>query len=49
MPLFGITVKQSKNLNGIRIKKGISVSIGCFKFINIVLTNGGRFLSYIWC
>lgn len=27
MPLFRITVKQSKNSNGIRIEKGMSVEV----------------------
>lgn len=49
MPFFRITVKYSKNLNGIRIEKGMSVDVVSNSFSNIVLTNGGRFLSYIWC
>ena len=27
MPLFRITVKQSKNSNGVRIEKGMSVEV----------------------
>ena len=36
MPIFRITVKQSKNLNGIRIEKGISVEVVSNSFSNIV-------------
>lgn len=42
MPLFRITVKQSKNTNGIRIEKGMSVEVPTSSFSNPVTTNGGK-------
>ena len=42
MPLFRITVKQSKNSNGIRIEKGMSVEVVSNSFSNPVTTNGGQ-------
>lgn len=42
MPLFRVTVKQSKNSNGIRLEKGMSVEVVSNSFSNPVLTNGGQ-------
>ena len=42
MPLFRITVKQSKNSNGIRLEKGMSVEVVSNSFSNPVSTNGGQ-------
>lgn len=42
MPLFRISVKQSKNSNGIRLEKGMSVEIVSDSFNNPVSTNGGQ-------
>lgn len=42
MPLFRIKVKQSKNSNGIRLEKGMSVEIVSNSFSNPVSTNGGQ-------
>ena len=46
MPLFRITVKQSKNSNGIRIEKGMSVEVVFNSFSNTVITNGGQTAVY---
>lgn len=42
MPLFRITVKQSKNSNGIRLEKGMSVEVVSNSSSNPVSTNGGQ-------
>ena len=42
MPLFRITVKQSKNSNGVRIEKGMSVEVVTQSMSNPVSTNGGQ-------
>lgn len=42
MPLFRITVKQSKNSNGVRLEKGMSVEVVSNSFNNPVLTNSGQ-------
>ena len=42
MPLFKITTKQSKNTNGIRIEKGMSVDVVTSSMSNPLTTNGGR-------
>ena len=45
MPLFRITVKQSKNSNGIRIEKGMSVEVVTQSMSNPVSTNGGQVVA----
>ena len=45
MPLFRITVKQSKNLNGVRIEKGMSVEVVTQSMSNPVSTNGGQVVA----
>ena len=45
MPLFRITVKQSKNSNGIRIEKGMSVEVVTQSMSNPVSTNGGQVVT----
>lgn len=42
MPIFRVTVKQSKNSNGIRLEKGMSVEVVSNSLSNPVLTNGGQ-------
>ena len=42
MPLFRITVKQSKISNGVRLEKGMSVEVVSNSFSNPVSTNGGQ-------
>lgn len=42
MPLFRITLKQSKNSNGIRLEKGMSVDVVTNSFSNPITTNGGQ-------
>ncbi len=42
MPLFRITTKQSKNANGIRIEKGMSVEVVTSSMSNPLTTNGGQ-------
>lgn len=42
MPLFRITVKQSKVANGVRLEKGMSVEVVSNSFSNPVSTNGGQ-------
>ncbi len=42
MPLFRITTKQSKNANGIRIEKGMSVDVVTSSMSNPLTTNGGQ-------
>lgn len=45
MPLFRITVKQSKNSNGIRLEKGMSVEVVTQSMSNPVSTNGGQVVA----
>lgn len=45
MPLFRITVKQSKNSNGVRIEKGMNVDVVTQSMSNPVSTNGGQAVS----
>ena len=45
MPLFKITVKQSKNSNGVRIEKGMSVEVVTQSMSNPVTTNGGQVVA----
>ena len=45
MPLFKITVKQSKNSNGIRIEKGMHVEVVTQSMSNPVSTNGGQVVA----
>ena len=45
MPLFRITVKQSRNSNGVRIEKGMSVEVVTQSMSNPVSTNGGQVVS----
>lgn len=42
MPLFRITVKQSKNSNGVRIEKGMNVDVVTQSMSNPVSINGGQ-------
>jgi len=42
MPLFRITIKQSKVSNGVRLEKGMSVDVVSNSFSNPVSTNGGQ-------
>ena len=41
MPLFRVTVKNSKNTNGVRIERGMSVDVVTNSMSNPVTTNGG--------
>ena len=45
MPLFRITVKQSKNSNGVRIEKGMSVEVVTQSMSNPVSTYGGQVVA----
>ena len=45
MPLFKITVKQSKYSNGVRIEKGMSVEVVTQSMSNPVSTNGGQVVA----
>ena len=45
MALFKITVKQSKNTNGVRIEKGMSVEVVTQSMSNPVSTNGGQVVA----
>ena len=42
MPLFRITTKSSKNSNGIRIERGMSVDVVTNTMSNPITTNGGQ-------
>lgn len=42
MPLFKITVKQSRISGGVRIEKGMSVEVVTNTMSNPVTTNGGQ-------
>lgn len=41
MPLYRITVKNSKNTNGIRLERGMSVDVVSNSFSNPICNNGG--------
>ena len=45
MPLFRITVKQSKTSNGVRIEKGMNVEVVTQSMSNPVSTNGGQVVT----
>lgn len=45
MPLFRITVKQSKTSNGVRIEKGMHVEVVTQSMSNPVSTNGGQVVA----
>lgn len=40
--LYRITVKNSKNCNGIRLERGMSVDVATNSMSNPVTTNGGQ-------
>lgn len=40
--LYRVTVKSSKNSNGIRIERGMSVEVATNNITNPVTTNGGQ-------
>ena len=42
MPLFRVTVKQTKLTNGIRIEPGMSVDVVTNSMSNPLTTNGGQ-------
>lgn len=42
MPLFRVTVKQSKLSSGIRIERGMSVDVVTKSMSNPLTTNGGQ-------
>lgn len=42
MPLFRVTVKTSKNTNGVRIERGMSVDVSSNSMSNPVTVNGGQ-------
>ena len=42
MPLFRVTVKTSKNTNGVRLERGLSVDVVSNSMSNPVTTNGGQ-------
>ena len=42
MPLFRVTVKNSKNTNGVRIERGMSVDVMTNSMSNPITTNGGQ-------
>lgn len=45
MPLFRVTVKTSKNTNGIRIERGMTVDVPSNTMSNHVTTNGGQLVA----
>ena len=45
MPLFRVTVKTSKNTNGIRIERGMSVDVPSNSVSNPVTVNGGQLVA----
>lgn len=45
MPLFRVTVKTSKNTNGIRIERGMTVDVPSNTMSNPVTTNGGQLVA----
>lgn len=42
MPIFRVTVKTSKNTNGVRIERGMNVDVVTQSFSNPVTINGGQ-------
>jgi len=42
MPVFRITVKQSKLTSGVRVERGMSVDVVTNSMSNPVITNGGQ-------
>lgn len=42
MPLFRVTLKRMKNVNGIRLEQGMTVDVVSNSFSNPVTTNGGQ-------
>ena len=42
MPLFRVTVKTSKNTNGVRLERGMSVDVVSNSMSNPVTANGGQ-------
>ncbi|MBQ0022199.1 MAG: hypothetical protein KBT29_03055 [Prevotellaceae bacterium] len=42
MPLFQVSVKRTKNSNGIRLEPGMSVQVVSNSMSNPVTTNGGQ-------
>ncbi len=42
MPQFQVTVKQMKNSSGLRIEKGMSVTVVTQSMSNPLTTNGGQ-------
>lgn len=42
MPLFRVTVKTSKNTNGVRIERGMTVDVPSNSMSNPVTFNGGQ-------
>ena len=44
MPLFKVTVTSSKNTNGIRLERGMSVDVVTNSMSNPVITNGGQLI-----
>lgn len=42
MPLFRVTVKQSKLTSGVRIERGMSVDVVTNSMVNPLTTNGGQ-------
>lgn len=42
MPLFRVTVKTSKNTNGVRIERGMTVDVPSNSMSNPVTVNGGQ-------
>lgn len=42
MPLFRVTVKTSKNTNGVRIERGMTVDVPSNSMSNPVTINGGQ-------
>ena len=42
MPLFRVTVKTSKNTNGVRIERGMSADVVSQSFSNPVTVNTGQ-------
>ena len=45
MPLFRVTVKTSKNTNGVRIERGMSVDVPSNSMSNPVTVNGGQLVA----
>lgn len=42
MPLFRVTIKTSKNTNGVRVEKGMTVDLPSNSMSNPVTVNGGQ-------